>query len=438
MSGFQHSVKVPTQYKRVAAILKTALENRQKSLKTLIYEEKHARIGSMQAVLKQYIDNRGAIDAAIEETKILEDNPRLNPALCKILVTELIFGRKTLNGESKPVQTVREYRDRLVEALGGESNTTETKKKDLKPRYVRVNTNLLSMEEVHTMLAQEEFRKLDLPPFENYEDFLKAIQDLKEEEYLLDMHVDNLLIFHPKNKHYLACHQYTKDRKFMLQDKGTCLVAELLHPPVGSTVLDMCAAPGMKTIHTCNVLQNKGTIYSVEQNPERYRVLCNMTESAGCKIVQPIKGDALTITPEQCPGVEYILVDPSCTGSGIQNRLSLEPEEKSPERLKKLAGLQIKMLSYAMSTFPDVKRIAYSTCSLYEEENEQVVQKCLQLNPNFKLLSGKKALRNKWRSVGSSEYKKIGKNCIYTRPDEDLTDGIFIAIFEKCSSADEE
>ncbi|KNC33179.1 hypothetical protein FF38_06788 [Lucilia cuprina] len=311
-------------------------------------------------------------------------------------------------------------------------------REDLKPRYVRVNTNLLSMEEALTMLAKEEFRKLELPPFENYEDFLKAIQDLKEEEYMLDMHVDNLLIFHPKNKHYLACHQYTKERKFMLQDKGTCLVAELLHPPVGSTVLDMCAAPGMKTIHTCNVLQNQGIIYSVEQSPERYRILCNMTESAGCKIVQPIKGDALAITPEQCPGVEYILVDPSCTGSGIQNRLSLEPEEKSPERLKKLAGLQIKMLSYAMSTFPDVKRIAYSTCSLYEEENEQVVQKCLQLNPNFKLLSGKKALRNKWRSVGSSEYKKIGKNCIYTRPEEDLTDGIFIAIFEKCNSAGDE
>lgn len=42
MSGFNHSIKVPTQYKRVAAILKIALESRQKSLKTLIYEEKHA------------------------------------------------------------------------------------------------------------------------------------------------------------------------------------------------------------------------------------------------------------------------------------------------------------------------------------------------------------------------------------------------------------
>ena len=84
----------------------------------------------MHAVLKQYIDNRGAIDAAIEQTKILEDNPRLSPALCKVLVTELIFGRKALNGESKPVQTVREYRERLLEALGSEAlSSIDTKEK---------------------------------------------------------------------------------------------------------------------------------------------------------------------------------------------------------------------------------------------------------------------------------------------------------------------
>lgn len=216
------------------------------------------------------------------------------------------------------------------------------------------------------------------------------------------------------------------------------MVAELLHPPAGSTVLDMCAAPGMKTIHACNVMRNQGTIYAVEQNPERYRLLCNMTKTAGCEIVKPINADALTVTVDQCPGVEYILVDPSCSGSGMQNRMSLDPDEKNPERLKKLAGLQIKMLSYAMSTFPDVKRIAYSTCSLYEEENEQVVQRCLEMNPSFKLLSGKKALRNKWRNVGSQDYKKIGKNCLYTRPDDDLADGIFIAIFEKCRNNSEE
>lgn len=83
----------------------------------------------MHAVLKLYVENRGAIDAAIEQTKILEDNPRLNPVLCKVLVTELIFGRKSLNGESKPVQTVREYRERLIEALGGDTQSINTNKK---------------------------------------------------------------------------------------------------------------------------------------------------------------------------------------------------------------------------------------------------------------------------------------------------------------------
>ncbi|XP_061388265.1 28S rRNA (cytosine-C(5))-methyltransferase [Musca vetustissima] len=435
----QHSIKVPTQYKRVAAVLKTALESKT-SLKSLIFNEKHARLPSMQAVLTRYFDNKGAIDEAIEKSQILQDNPRLCPILCKVLVTELLLGLKKLNGESKPVQTVRAYQDRLAEALGVdtiETNKSEYKK-DQKPRYVRINRNLLSIEEAHEFLASEEWRKKEYPPFENYDDFLKAIKELQEDEYMIDMHIDDLLIFHPKQKHYWANHSYARDNYFMLQDKGTALVAELLSPPAGSTVLDMCAAPGMKTIHVSNVMNNQGTIYSVELNSERYKTLCRMTEKAGCKIVTPINADALTITPEKCPGVEYILVDPSCSGSGMQNRISVHSEEKDPARLRRLAGLQITMLSHAMSAFPDVKRIAYSTCSLYEEENEQVVQRCLQLNPSFKLLSAKKSLRNKWRNVGSQEYKKIGKNCLYTRPDSDMTDGLFIAIFEAIKTKDNE
>lgn len=76
---------------------------------------------------------------------------------------------------------------------------------------------------------------------------------------------------------------------------------------------------------------------------------------------------------KDAPGVEYIVVDPSCSGSGMQNRLSVTgSDEKDSDRLQKLGGLQIKILSHAMTNFPNVKRIAYSTCSLYEEENEEV------------------------------------------------------------------
>ncbi|XP_017112147.1 28S rRNA (cytosine-C(5))-methyltransferase [Drosophila elegans] len=431
MSKFNHSVKVPTQYKVTAKILKAALE-KQRSIKSLIFEEKHARVRSLHAVLNHYSENRGAVDNAIAETGLLKDNPNLDICLAKVLVTELIFGRKSLNGDSKPVQTVRSYEEKLHQVIG----ESGYKKKELNPRYVRINTNIFSLAEALEYLAGEEWRRKELPADASYPDFLVAVKALEEDEFMTDMHVEGVLIFHSKWAHYWASHDLVRSRKLILQNKATCLAAELLAPPAGATVLDMCAAPGMKTLHLCNVMQNKGRIYAVEQSTERYRALCNITEEAGCEIVSPILGDALHLDGQRCPDVEYILVDPSCSGNGMQNRLSLCDEEKDDHRLYKLAGLQIKILSHAMCAFPNVKRIAYCTCSLWKEENEQVVQRCLQMNPSFKLLSCKKALRNKWQNVGDKEYANIGKNCLYCLPDSDLTDGIFVALFEKRKEGD--
>lgn len=56
----------------------------------------------------------------------------------------------------------------------------------------------------------------------------------------------------------------------------------------------------------------------------------------------------------------------------MQGRISLDKEEKDEKRLFKLSCLQAKILEHAMSEFPNVKRIAYSTCSLYPQENEEV------------------------------------------------------------------
>ncbi|XP_016996143.2 28S rRNA (cytosine-C(5))-methyltransferase [Drosophila takahashii] len=426
MSKKPHSVKVPTQYRATAKILKSALQQR-KSIKALIAEEKHARVRSLQAVLKHYSDNRGAIESAIEQAGLLKDNPSLEPCLAKVLVTELIFGRKQLNGDSRPVQTVRSYQEKLQQAVSGAG----IQKKAPNPRYVRINTNLYSLAEALEHLAGEEWRRKEIPADASYDDFLKAVKSMEEDEFMIDMHVEGVLIFHPKWGSYWVTHDLVRTKKFILQNKATCLAAELLAPPVGSTVLDMCAAPGMKTTHLCNVMQNKGRIYAVEQSADRYRDLCDITEQAGCEIVSPTFGDVLTFLPDRFPGVEYILVDPSCSGSGMQNRITVCDEPKDDRRLYLLAGLQIKILSHAMNAFPDVKRIAYCTCSLWKEENEQVVQRCLQINPSFKLLSCKKALRNKWNNVGDKEYPKIGKNCLYALPDSDLTDGIFLALFEK-------
>ncbi|EDW95994.2 uncharacterized protein Dyak_GE25147 [Drosophila yakuba] len=426
MSKKPHSVKVPTQYRAAAKILKTAVQQ-QKSVKTLIFAEKHARARSLQAVLKKFSENRVAVENAIEKTGLLKDNPSFDPSLAKVLVTELAFGRQELNGESKPVQTVRSYKERLLKLI----SDSGFQKKEPNPRYVRINTNLYSLAEALEYLSQENWRRKVLPADTSYADFLTAIKSLEEDEFMTDMHIEGVLIFQAKWANYWVTHELVHSKRLILQNKATSLAAELLAPPMGATVLDMCAAPGMKTLHLCNVMQNKGCIYSVEQDRVRYKTLCDITEQAGCEIVKPILGDALNLTSDSYEDVEYILVDPSCSGSGMQSRMTVCDEPKDDSRLYKLQGLQIKILSHAMGSFPNVKRIAYCTCSLWKEENEQVVERCLQLNPSYKLLSCKKALRNKWHNVGDKDYPNIGKNCLYCLPDSDLTDGIFLALFEK-------
>lgn len=69
-----------------------------------------------------------------------------------------------------------------------------------------------------------------------------------------------------------------------------------LNPPRGSVVLDMCAAPGMKTTQLASIMKNRGTIYAVEMNMNRFNTMVMFTQNANCTIVKPIKRDVLSIS----------------------------------------------------------------------------------------------------------------------------------------------
>lgn len=84
----------------------------------------------------------------------------------------------------------------------------------------------------------------------------------------------------------------------------------------------MCAAPGMKTTHLSAIMKNKGQIYATEIHTKRYDDLCKLVESAGCKNVTLLNLDAFLVHPNGeepvpwCNDIDYILIDPSCSGSG--------------------------------------------------------------------------------------------------------------------------
>ncbi|XP_046391092.1 28S rRNA (cytosine-C(5))-methyltransferase isoform X2 [Ischnura elegans] len=422
----RHSIKVPRLYKTACKIAQVVREEGG-SLKELVYSGKHPNIKALYALVVQTLQHEKELNSIIENSKILEKEKRLDPWLARVLITELIWGKKRLSGESKPVKTVISYQSSFSVGEGG-GNVAENQLKEVikaqLPRYVRVNTLHLNVEE-----AVDFFRN------EGWLLSRQADEDLfpSSDHFRVDAHIPDVLSFPPGTELY--SHPLYKDRSILLQDKASCMAAHLLAPPPGSTVLDMCSAPGMKTTHLAARMKNMGVVYAVEKDPKRYKTLCSFVEEAGATCVKTILGDSVQLKPEEVPGVEYILVDPSCSGTGIVSRPKVGDQLDNPARLRNLVGFQRRLLLHAMTSFPKATRIIYSTCSLLPDENEGVVAWALSEmseDPHQGTWSLKEDPLPGWSNRGCEQtYPGVGKHCLYSRPETDLTNGFFLAILER-------
>ncbi|KAG8229319.1 hypothetical protein J437_LFUL007127 [Ladona fulva] len=360
-----------------------------------------------------------------EFTKLLQKESKLDPWLARVLITELLWGKKRLSGESKPVKTILSYHTTFINNTEDDDHPAlEKERRNVQlPRYARVNTLYWSVKEAVDYLRNEGWilaKEGDRELFPS------------SDHFRCDKLIPGVLAFPPGTQLY--DHPLYRDRSILLQDKASCLASYVLSPPEGSFVLDMCAAPGMKTTHLAAIMNNKGTIYAVEKDPKRYETLCKFVEEAGASCVKTLQKDSVTLKRESVPGVEYILVDPSCTGSGMVKRpvSGCFEEESQDERLHKLVGFQKRILYHALTEFPSARRVLYSTCSVLSAENEEVVSSTLR---NLQKNEQKWHLVDplpEWSGRGcEDEYPGIGKLCIYASFEEHMTNGFFMAMFER-------
>ncbi len=172
-----------------------------------------------------------------------------------------------------------------------------------------------------------------------------------------------------------------KDGKIYLQSLSSMLPPLLLSPKESDHILDMAAAPGSKTSQIAALTNNKACITAVEINPLRAERLKYNLEKQGVTRVTILIKDARFL--DDFYRFNKILLDAPCSGSGTLN-LNIDTKQKiNQDIIKKCQNRQITLLKKAISLLPKGGELIYSTCSIFKEENEEVIKKfldnCVQL-----------------------------------------------------------
>lgn len=160
---------------------------------------------------------------------------------------------------------------------------------------------------------------------------------------------------------------------FYIQEPSAMLVSYLLNPSSEDFVLDMCAAPGGKTIQASLLMKNKGVIISNDISYPRLKALKENVERMGRANIVITNNDFSTIDNCFINTFDKIILDAPCSGSGMFRKENKMLQDWTISKVYKNAEIQKKLITSAYNMLKPGGTIAYSTCSFSYEEDEEVV-----------------------------------------------------------------
>ena len=214
-----------------------------------------------------------------------------------------------------------------------------------------------------------------------------------------------------------------KEGKIYLQSLSSMLPPIILHPEQNNDILDMAAAPGGKTTQMAAITDNKAHITACEMNTIRAERLKYNIEKQGASSVYCMVKDARNI--DNFFSFDQILLDAPCSGSGTLNINDDKLNKYFTEKLiQKSVKAQTALLRKAIKILKPGHEMVYSTCSILQEENENVVNEILK-NGNIEIVP----IENKFvKDLPLLPTKIDGTLCIM--PNE-LFEGFFVAKLKK-------
>jgi len=173
---------------------------------------------------------------------------------------------------------------------------------------------------------------------------------------------------------------------FQIQDEASILVSHLLAPSPGEFVIDICSAPGGKTTHLAQLMENKGNILAMDSNKSRLLMVKDNCRRLGIDIVKTQQNNGTILDNNYLKAADKVLIDVPCTGVGvIRRKPDLRWQTYDSKRFEQLSELQGKILDTASNYLKIGGRLVYSTCSTEPEENEEAVSRFLEKHPDFEL-----------------------------------------------------
>ncbi|RPI75762.1 MAG: 16S rRNA (cytosine(967)-C(5))-methyltransferase RsmB [Ignavibacteriales bacterium] len=285
-------------------------------------------------------------------------------------------------------------------------------------RYVR----RFGREETEKLLAannEKPYLTLKINSVKTKPNDFKSLLDSVNLRFIPGKYLDEF--FKLQNLTNITAWEYYGKGYFNIQDESAGLACRLLEVTPGMRVLDMFAAPGGKTAYIAGLMNDTGEITAADRFESRLNVLNKNIDRLGFHSVVTLTADALELEPqsfEKAGLFDRVLADVPCSGTGT---LSKKPDIKWKRDLIDISRLneyQIKYISKAASLVKPDGYFVYSTCSIEPEENFNIVEKFLNNNPDYQLISAK----NFFPDEIVDEH-----GCIQTLPHIHQMDGAFAA-----------
>jgi len=169
-----------------------------------------------------------------------------------------------------------------------------------------------------------------------------------------------------------------------VQDSSAQLVSHLLDPQPGEVVIDACAAPGGKTTHIAELMQDRGKIWACDRTSSRLRKLQENSQRLNLKSIQICIGDSRDFT-QFYNTADRVLLDAPCSGLGTMHRHADARWRQTPQSVQELGLLQRQLLSHTSTFVKPGGVLVYATCTLHPAENEEAVAAFLAESPDWQI-----------------------------------------------------